>query len=121
MAGDEEVHQRNGGQPHVAQTPANADGRVVVGSGAPQQDAEALRQQMIDDRKQELREIDEELSALNREVGSNRPNEEQIEYGTNLQADDGTRREALSAVLSFCPGKPKHCSARHLLMTMSED
>lgn len=60
MAGDEEVHQRNGGQPHVAQTPANADGRVVVGSGAPQQDAEALRQQMIDDRKQELREIDEE-------------------------------------------------------------
>lgn len=27
------------------------------------------------------------LSALNREVGSNRPNEEQIEYGTNLQAD----------------------------------
>lgn len=87
MAGDEEVHQRNGGQPHVAQTPANADGRVVVGSGAPQQDAEALRQQMIDDRKQELREIDEELSALNREVGSNRPNAEQIEYGTNLQAD----------------------------------
>lgn len=83
----EAVHERGGGQPNVARTPANADGRVVVGSGAPQQDAEALRRQMIEERRQELRELDQELSALNRELGGNRPTPDQLDYGNHLQAD----------------------------------
>lgn len=83
----EDVHQRDGGQPYQAQNPANADGRVAVGAGAPQQDTEALRQQMIEERKQELREIDQELKSLNDEVGSDRPDADQLDYGNHLQAD----------------------------------
>ncbi|WP_105386324.1 RHS repeat-associated core domain-containing protein [Neorhizobium alkalisoli] len=53
----EAVHERGGGQPNVAQTPANADGRVVVGAGAPEQDADGSS--LFDE---ELAELDQDIN-----------------------------------------------------------
>ena len=56
---DEDVHQRNGGQPNVAQTPANADGRVAVGAGAPE---EPIDEATAFD--QEIAHLEEEMNEL---------------------------------------------------------
>ncbi|MBB4481150.1 RHS repeat-associated core domain-containing protein [Rhizobium etli] len=56
---DEDVRQRNGGQPNVAQTPANADGRVVVGAGAPEEPVDEAT--AFD---QEIAHLEEEMNEL---------------------------------------------------------
>ncbi|WP_082477427.1 DUF6531 domain-containing protein [Rhizobium sp. Leaf371] len=72
----EAVHERGGGQPNVAQTPANADGRVVVGAGAPEEPVD------------ESTVFNQEVADLEREMGELANNPDRSAYW-----DAATRRE----------------------------